>query len=172
MLFSHISLQHHTYMCGMCLLASEGLCLSTCSCVQALCVQPKRQQFPMVSVLRLFRGLGLRGVQIPAARMLAEKGFLWYAPDQRWDARDPAPQGNHWPDWSAKYRANCSDNDITYLKSTLSISKLHGALMWPYLELTEPLNLLMDTVADRVAFINRFGVQITRSFQGGFKKKK
>lgn len=36
-----------------------------------------------VSVLRLFRGLGLRGVQIPAARFLGEKGFLWYAPDQQ-----------------------------------------------------------------------------------------
>lgn len=52
------------------------------------------------------------------------------------------------PDWSSKYRANCSDNNITYLKSTLSISKLRGALMWPYLELTEPLDLLMDTVVE------------------------
>lgn len=41
-----------------------------------------------VSVLRLFRGLGLRGVQILAACFLGEKGLLWYAPDQQRDARD------------------------------------------------------------------------------------
>lgn len=127
-----------------------------------LCLQLKQQQFPMVSVLRLFRGLGLRGVQIPAARLLGEKGFLWYAPDQRWDARDPAPQGNLWPDWSSKYSSNCSDNNIPYLKSTLSISKLHGAQMWPYLELTEPLNLLTDAEVDWVALIDGFKMQIVR----------
>lgn len=94
----------------------QRLCVHVLVRSCTLCLRLKRQQFPMVSVLRLFRGLGLRGVQIPAARFLGEKGFLWYAPDQQWDARDPAPQGNHWPDWSGEYRANCPDKNITYLK--------------------------------------------------------
>lgn len=41
-----------------------------------------------VSVLRLFRRLGLRGVQILAACFLGEKGLLWYAPDQQRDTGD------------------------------------------------------------------------------------
>lgn len=41
---------------------------------------------------------------------------------------------NHRPDCSSQCRANCSDKNISYLKQTLSISKLCGALIWPYLE--------------------------------------
>lgn len=39
-------------------------------------LQLKQQQFLVVSVLRLFRGLGLRGVQILAAGFLVRKGFF------------------------------------------------------------------------------------------------
>lgn len=125
----YLALQHHTLMWGVCVWVHacvRGLVfIDMLMCPCTLCLQLKQQQFPMVSVLRLFRGLGLRGVQIPAARLLGEKGFLWYAPDQRWDARDPSPQGNHRSDWSSEYRANCSDNNIASLKSTLSISRPH-----------------------------------------------
>lgn len=34
------------------------------------------------------------GVQIPAARFLGEKGFLWYAPDQQWDGRVAEPHAD------------------------------------------------------------------------------
>lgn len=34
------------------------------------------------------------GVQIPAACFLGEKGFLWYAPDQQWDARVAEPHAD------------------------------------------------------------------------------
>lgn len=49
--------------------------------------QLKQQQFhDGLSVLRLLRGLGLRGVQILAACFFGEKGLLRYAPDQSYDA--------------------------------------------------------------------------------------
>lgn len=96
--YALINLQ--TLVCGMC--ACARLCWTHThflSATQTAAVPDS------VSVLRLFRGLGLRGVQIPAACFLGEKGFLWYAPDQRGDARDPGPQRNHWSDCSFQCRA-------------------------------------------------------------------
>lgn len=57
------------------------------------------------------------GVQIPAARYLGEKGFLWYAPDQQWDARVAEA---HAGPRAEKTEQGCSEKNITYPKSTLS----------------------------------------------------
>lgn len=97
------------------------------------------------------------GVQIPTARFLGEKGFLWYAPDQQWDARVAEPHA----DPRAEKTELAAQRRISPIQS--KHYPYQEALMWPYLELTEPSGLRLDT--DR--HLEQIDVQF-RSFQGGF----
>lgn len=97
------------------------------------------------------------GVQIPAARFLSEKGFLWYAPDQQWDARVAEPHAD----------PRAEKTELAARRRISPIQSKHHpyqeALMWPYLELAEPSGLRSDTDQH----LERIDLQF-RSFQGGF----
>lgn len=83
LVISPYSITHAVYSCALVC----AVCVCVYTLVSAFMHSPSATETAAVpngvSVLRLFRGLGLRGVQIPAARFLGEKGFLWYAPDQQ-----------------------------------------------------------------------------------------
>ena len=136
-------------------------CLRACVlCAHALSVcNWNSVSFPTVSVLRLFRGLDLRGVQIPAARFLGEKGFLWYAPDQQW--RRQRSSTIHWlkrrmPSQPLRQKYRLSKVNCICIKNSanVTISGVDWASESP------GGHRMVDRIV-RVAFTDRCGAQIS-----------